>query len=171
MAAFEFVYTGAEANPEVYESYSDEAILAQWEQVIPRENILILSEPKGIVDAMLGTGLPYANSVLGDLGTPTELYTHIPELPLGTPQEAERHYEARWRVTLTEQATGQAAAQGFAAVLRHNLTLNPGEFTPERPATGQRDERTRSRGVVDRLGEAGRTTTRARHTRTPRPKR
>ncbi|MCX7024513.1 MAG: hypothetical protein NT080_07825 [Spirochaetes bacterium] len=53
---FEFDYTGrsAERETERYSGYADEAILAQWREVLPESDILVLDEPKGIVDAMLG---------------------------------------------------------------------------------------------------------------------
>ena len=54
----EFDYTGSAENTQqqqdVYSAYDDATVLAQWAEVIPRENILILDEPKGIVDAILG---------------------------------------------------------------------------------------------------------------------
>lgn len=37
-----------------YSQYSDEVILAQWATVIPREHILRVSDPKSIVDVILG---------------------------------------------------------------------------------------------------------------------
>jgi len=52
-----FTYTGAQGsakNADKYASYSDEVILGQWEQVLEKERIIILPDPKAIVDVMLG---------------------------------------------------------------------------------------------------------------------
>lgn len=37
-----------------YEGYDDSLIQAQWAKVIPRENILLVNDPKAIIDTMLG---------------------------------------------------------------------------------------------------------------------
>lgn len=42
------------ATDAVYASYDDATILAQWRDVLPPENVLVLDESKAIVDAMLG---------------------------------------------------------------------------------------------------------------------
>jgi len=44
----------AEVEEEMYVGYQDETIKSQWASVIPRENILIIDDPKAIVDVMMG---------------------------------------------------------------------------------------------------------------------
>lgn len=39
---------------DVYANYQDEVILSQWAEVIPRDNILIIEDPKAIVDVIIG---------------------------------------------------------------------------------------------------------------------
>ena len=41
-------------QPDKYAAYQDDVILAEWSKLLPAENIIILNDPKGIVDAMLG---------------------------------------------------------------------------------------------------------------------
>eukprot|EP01095_Lingulamoeba_sp_RSL-Kostka_P000550 TRINITY_DN1083_c0_g1_i1.p1 TRINITY_DN1083_c0_g1~~TRINITY_DN1083_c0_g1_i1.p1 ORF type:complete len:459 (+),score=198.18 TRINITY_DN1083_c0_g1_i1:281-1657(+) len=38
-----------------YQAYSDDIILANWKEVLPEENILVIKDPKAIVDTILGT--------------------------------------------------------------------------------------------------------------------
>ncbi len=59
ITAFEFTYDPDErkviaADADLYAGYDDETILEQWASVIPRENILRIDDPRGIVDVMLG---------------------------------------------------------------------------------------------------------------------
>ena len=51
---FDFSGMTPAAAEAVYARYDDEAILAQWRQVLPAENILVIDESKAVVDAMLG---------------------------------------------------------------------------------------------------------------------
>jgi hypothetical protein len=51
---FDFSGLTPQAQEAVYASYGDAAILAQWQAVLPRENILVIDDPKAVVDAMLG---------------------------------------------------------------------------------------------------------------------
>ena len=37
-----------------YAAYRDEVVLAEWSKLLPAENIIIIHDPKGIVDVMLG---------------------------------------------------------------------------------------------------------------------
>jgi len=41
-------------DDDLYAGYDDEVIKSQWASVIPRENILIIDDPKAIVDVMMG---------------------------------------------------------------------------------------------------------------------
>jgi hypothetical protein len=52
----EFDYTGQSpaAAEAAYASYDDERILAQWRDVLPPENVLVIDESKAVVDTMLG---------------------------------------------------------------------------------------------------------------------
>jgi len=53
----QFDYMGGDesVNDEAkYASYSDEVVLGQWEKVLPKERIMLLHDPKAIVDVMLG---------------------------------------------------------------------------------------------------------------------
>jgi hypothetical protein len=55
----EFVYDPRErvvdaSAPDIYAGYRDETVNAQWAAVLPPENILLLEEPKGIADLILG---------------------------------------------------------------------------------------------------------------------
>jgi len=54
----QFTYAGGDGSPanddSKYASYSDEVILGQWEKVLPKERIMLLHDPKAIVDVMLG---------------------------------------------------------------------------------------------------------------------
>lgn len=52
----EFDFTGLSpaAAEALYAGYGDDAILAQWRDVIPEQNILVIDESKAVVDAMLG---------------------------------------------------------------------------------------------------------------------
>ncbi len=61
ITAFEFNYdpeqrlaTGPEFSAEEYAAYDDATIRAQWAGVLPSENILVIEDPRGIVDVMLG---------------------------------------------------------------------------------------------------------------------
>ncbi len=44
----------AEKESEVYAGYNDETIKNQWANVIPSENILLIDDPKAIIDVMMG---------------------------------------------------------------------------------------------------------------------
>lgn len=52
----EFDYNPDErpVNDEMYANYQDETIKQQWAGVIPSENILVIDDPKAIVDVMMG---------------------------------------------------------------------------------------------------------------------
>lgn len=64
VTVFELDYAGREpdadtqghpkSREDVYADYSDEKILALWGEVLPPENILVIDDPKAIVDVMLG---------------------------------------------------------------------------------------------------------------------
>jgi hypothetical protein len=51
---FEFDPSKRQDADEAKKAYADEVILAQWESVLPPENILQVDDPRGIVDVMLG---------------------------------------------------------------------------------------------------------------------
>src|SRR5688572_26442562 len=51
---FDFSGLSPAAAEALYASYGDDAILAQWREVLPAENILVIDESKAVVDAMLG---------------------------------------------------------------------------------------------------------------------
>lgn len=57
----EFYFDPAESLPdenaetEIYEGYSDDVIKNQWLEVIPKEQLLLIDDPRAIVDVMLGT--------------------------------------------------------------------------------------------------------------------
>ncbi len=51
---FDFSGLSPAAAEAVYASYGDNAILSQWQAVLPRENILVIDDSKAVVDAMLG---------------------------------------------------------------------------------------------------------------------
>ncbi len=42
-------------NTPLYSNYQQSVVLDQWASVIPKENILIIEQPKAVVDTMLGT--------------------------------------------------------------------------------------------------------------------
>ena len=60
-SASDIVVADFEYNPdqnfqrEEYGAYSDETIKQQWSEVLPDENLLLIENPKAIVDVMLGT--------------------------------------------------------------------------------------------------------------------
>lgn len=54
VAEFEFKGVKVAEQSEVYENYSDKTILDQWRSVIPPERVLVIQNPKAIVDTMLG---------------------------------------------------------------------------------------------------------------------
>jgi hypothetical protein len=59
MPVFEFTYDPAQRAPEApaespYDKYSDELILKQWATVLPPAHILRISDPKAVLDVMLG---------------------------------------------------------------------------------------------------------------------
>ncbi len=69
MPVFEFVYDARgrlmeAGETDLYAGYQDETIKAQWAAVLAPENILIIEEPKGIADILLGV---LALSAGGDL--------------------------------------------------------------------------------------------------------
>jgi hypothetical protein len=51
---FDFSGLSPAAAEAVYASYDDDRILAQWREVLPAENILVIDDPKAVVDGMLG---------------------------------------------------------------------------------------------------------------------
>jgi hypothetical protein len=51
---FDFTGLGTAAADALYASYGDDAILSQWREVLPEENILVIDDSKAVVDAMLG---------------------------------------------------------------------------------------------------------------------
>ncbi len=70
-AVYEFNYDPskrvlAEAEAEQYKGYDDKLIKDQWASVIPKENILEIDDPKGIVDVMLGAIALTAGSSLDE---------------------------------------------------------------------------------------------------------
>ena len=51
---FEFSGLSPAAAEAIYASYDDQAILAQWAEVLPPENLLVIDDSKAVVDSMLG---------------------------------------------------------------------------------------------------------------------
>ena len=56
VTVFEFDYNPAERPTDIaeYAGYHDDVIKAQWASVIPQENILLIEEPRAIIDVMMG---------------------------------------------------------------------------------------------------------------------
>lgn len=71
ITAFEFDYDPnqrqvSSAEKDLYAGYDDKLIKDQWASVIPKENILEIDNPKGIVDVMLGAIALTAGSSLDE---------------------------------------------------------------------------------------------------------
>jgi hypothetical protein len=55
VCSFDFEPEGQKkSKSDVYAAYGEENVLSQWRKLLPAENILTLSDPKGIVDLLLG---------------------------------------------------------------------------------------------------------------------
>ncbi len=64
----------AKKKEEAYAAYDDKTIKKQWGEVIPPENILLIEEPKAIIDVMLGAlgiyfGVEDLDGVIANLRT------------------------------------------------------------------------------------------------------
>jgi hypothetical protein len=90
VAIFEFSYDPSERAPEAatgsspYDSYSDEVVLKQWGTVLPSANILRISDPKAVLDVMLG--------VIAIVGGKGDFDSYLADLQ-GRGQSAERKQE------------------------------------------------------------------------------
>jgi hypothetical protein len=97
---FDFLPISPAAAEAVYASYGDDAILAQWREVLPAENILVIDESKAVVDAMLGavalvTGRRDLDGYLADMKERLQTDERIAELRRTLGPLAAAHARAR----------------------------------------------------------------------------
>jgi len=97
---FDFSGLSPAAAEALYASYGDDAILAQWREVLPPENILVIDESKAVVDAMLGamalvSGSRDLDGYLEDMKTRLQTDERIAEMRRTLGPLGERHRRAR----------------------------------------------------------------------------